>query len=70
MGTPQKTGKPVPEVNAIEEKELQKGRQGILYDGSLGDIDPDSWPDLFEPAFLEKKGLAGSIAAGLSLIHI
>ena len=69
MGTPQKTGKPVPEVNAIEEKELQKGRQGILYDGSLGDIDPDSWPDLFEPAFLAKKGLAGSIAAGRGQVY-
>ena len=56
-GIPQKNDKPVPEVNAIEEKELQKGRQRILYDGSLEDIDPNSWPDLFEPAFLEKKGL-------------
>ena len=56
-------------MNAIEEKELQKGRQRILYDGSLGDIDPDGWPDLFEPAFLEKKGLAGSIAAGRGQVY-
>ena len=68
-GNPQQNDKPEPEVNAIEEKELQRDRQRILYDGSLGDIDPESWPDLFEPAFLEKKGLAGSIAAGRGQVY-
>ena len=68
-GIPQKNDKPVPEVNAIEEKELQKGRQRILYDGSLEDIDPNSWPDLFEPAFLEKKGLVKSTAAGRGQVY-
>jgi len=56
-------------VNAIEEKELQKGRQWILYDGSVEDIDPDSWPDLFEPAFLENNGLTGSTAAGRGKVY-
>ena len=56
-------------MNAIEEKELQKGRQRILYDGSLEDIDPDSWPDLFEPAFLEKNGLVKSTAAGRGQVY-
>ena len=56
-------------MNAIEEKELKKGHQLILYDGSLGDIDPDSWPDLFEPAFLEDKGLADSRAGGRGQVY-
>ena len=54
----------VPEVNAIEEIELKKGNRYIVCDGSLEDIDPGTWPDLFEPEFIEKNGLATSTAAG------
>ena len=54
----------MPEVNAIEERELKKGNQHIVYDGALGDIDPATWPNLFEPNFIEKTGLATSAAAG------
>ena len=65
----QKNDKPVPEVNAIEEKELQKGPQRILYDGALEEIDPEIWPDLFEPAFLEKNNLVNSTAAGRGQVY-
>lgn len=56
-------------MNTIEERELQRGNERILYDGSLEDIDPDSWPDLFEPAFLEKNGLVDSTAAGRGQVY-
>ena len=56
-------------MNAIEEKELQRDRQRILYDGSLEEIDPESWPDLFEPAFLEKNNLVNSTAAGRGQVY-
>lgn len=56
-------------MNAIEERELQIGNQRILYDGTIENIDPATWADLFEPDFLKKNNLVKSTATGRGEVY-
>lgn len=56
-------------MKTISEEKLERGSRLIVYDGSITDIEPETWPGLFDPGFLRDQDVVTATAEGRGPVY-